>query len=364
MLLCFGTRPEAIKMAPVIKELKKQQVAFKVCITGQHSSMLKQVLDFFEIEVDYDLQVMRVNQSLNSLSAEILNSFDPILEIEKPSWVLVHGDTTTSVMAALAAFNRRIPVAHIEAGLRTYDKTSPFPEEMNRQLTSRIADLHFSPTKQAVFNLRQEGLSEEKIHLTGNTIVDALEWARNNPSSTDQEILRLRMLINPEKKLILITGHRRENLGTGFAEVVSALEEIAALKDVQIIFPVHLNPQVQSAVECLRAINNIHLVDPIGYSALLWLLEHCDLIISDSGGIQEEAPSFGKKVLVTREFTERPEGVEEGYSVITGCHRDKIVAEAVKILNVKDKQNKKGNPYGDGTAAQKIVQVLKDKIQD
>jgi len=362
ILLCFGTRPEAIKMAPVIHELQKQKIKFEVCVTAQHREMLDQVLKFFEIIPEYDLNIMQPGQSLNSLSSVILGDIDKVLEEVKPDLVLVQGDTTTAFIAALAAFNRNIKIGHIEAGLRTYNKQAPFPEEANRQLLSRIADFHFAPTEKAKRNLLNEAVLEADVFLTSNTIVDALEYGKDVIKSgfENKEIKTIKNNLSPEKKLILVTGHRRENFGEGVEEFCDALLEIAKKEDVELLFPVHLNPQVKNVVyERLSAQPNIILTEPVDYPTMLWLMEECDLIITDSGGIQEEAPSFKKPVLVTRDVSERMEGVEAGFCVLTGTCRSKIVDEAARFLNNPPDFYQTKNPYGDGRAAERIVEILK-----
>lgn len=366
ILLCFGTRPEAIKMAPLFHELKKSSFEVKVCVTAQHREMLDQVLDFFEIIPDYDLDLMQANQTLNRLSANIISKMDLVLENEKPDLVLVHGDTTTSSMVALAAFHKGIKVGHIEAGLRTYNKQAPFPEELNRQITSRIADIHFTPTLQATKNLLQEGISPTAIVETGNTVIDALFWAKDkiekfNYSNT--EIEQLKKIIPHHKKIVLVTGHRRENFGEGFQNLCEALLKIAEREDVSILFPVHLNPNVKELVyELLADKSNINLVSPVSYPAFVWLMQQSFLIVSDSGGIQEEAPSLGKPVLVTRTVSERPEGVEAGFSNLVGTDKNKIVIAIEDLLdNFTGFANPK-NPYGNGEASQKIVNYLSNWV--
>lgn len=363
ILLCFGTRPEAIKMAPIIKELKRKQVNFKVCVTAQHREMLDQVLDFFEIVPDYDLDLMQPNQSMNELSAKILKGIDRVLEKEHPELVLVQGDTTSAAMISLAAFHRRIKVGHVEAGLRTYNKKAPFPEEVNRQLTARIADFHFAPTSKANSNLLKEQIPKGNIYMTGNTVVDALEWAiaKMETEQLGEEIQKIKALLNPSKKLILVTGHRRENFGEGFIQICEALLELSERENVELIYPVHLNPNVTGPVqELLSQKNNIHLIDPVAYPTVLWLMQQCSLIISDSGGIQEEAPAFNKPVLVTREVSERMEGVEAGFSFLVGTDRKKIVSETLRLLNNPKDFSEIVNPYGDGTASKQILNVLLD----
>ncbi|WP_237690545.1 non-hydrolyzing UDP-N-acetylglucosamine 2-epimerase [Salegentibacter lacus] len=361
VLLCFGTRPEAIKMAPVLYELKRQKLNFRVCVTAQHREMLDQVLGFFEIIPDYDLDLMKQNQNLNLLSADIVSEIDKVFEEICPDIVLVQGDTTTAFIASLAAFNRRIKIGHIEAGLRTGNLKSPFPEEGNRQLISRIADYNFAPTLMAKNNLLKEAVPEEKIIVTGNTIVDALLIAKSKIAVgyLSEKIREFQVLLRKDKKLILVTGHRRENFGKGLEAVCQALLEIAKRDDVQIIFPVHLNPTVEKTVyELLDHNPNINLIKPVNYPSFIWLMMESDLIISDSGGIQEEAPSLKKPVIVTRETTERAEGVEAGFFILTGTSKKKIITEAFRLLDAPMSFSGKQNPFGDGKAAEKVVNFL------
>lgn len=352
-------------MAPIIRELQRRQLDYKVCVTAQHREMLDQVLDFFNIVPDYDLQLMKPGQSLNKLSAYILNSIDSIFDDYLPSVVLVQGDTTSASMIALAAFNRSISVGHIEAGLRTYNKKSPFPEEGNRQIISKISDYHFAPTKVAYINLYNEGVDKSSMICTGNTVVDALCWGKDimkqNPDNA--EIQRLKGRLDFAKKLILVTGHRRESFGDGVVNICEALLEISKRKDVEIIYPVHLNPQIKKPVlKLLGSTSNIHLVPPVSYSAMIWLLERCTMIISDSGGIQEEAPSFKKPVLVTRDYTERIEGVKAGFCLLTGTDKEKIINETLRILDYPSDLSSIVNPYGDGKAAARIVDFLRKQV--
>jgi UDP-N-acetylglucosamine 2-epimerase (non-hydrolysing) len=366
ILLCFGTRPEAIKMAPVIHELKKQNHSFKVCVTAQHREMLDQVLDFFEIKPDYDLDLMQPNQTLNELSAKILKEIDWVLEKEKSELVLVQGDTTSAAMVALAAFHRQIKVGHIEAGLRTYNKASPFPEEVNRQFTSKIADFHFAPTTKANSNLLKDQIPEENICITGNTVVDALQWAIQKIESEplSDEIQKINALLNQNKKLILVTGHRRESFGDGLIDLCEALLELVDREDVELIYPVHLNPNVRGPVqEFLGDKVNIHLIEPVTYPTMIWLMQKCSLIISDSGGIQEEAPTFKKPVLVTRDVTERMEGLEADFSFLVGTDKNKIVTDAIRLLNHPPDFKNIANPYGDGKAVNKILEYLIKRIE-
>lgn len=350
-------------MAPICLELKKRQVPFKLCVTAQHREMLDQVLDFFNLVPDFDLNIMQPNQSLNQLSSRILSEIDNILENEKFDLVLVHGDTTTSAIVALAAFHKQCKVAHIEAGLRTYNKQSPFPEELNRQLTGRISDFHFPPTHKAKQNLLNEGVDSTNIVITGNTVIDALFFTLNKIESgyVNSFIIDLNKKINFTKKVVLVTGHRRESFGTGFENLCHAILEISKKNNVEIVYPVHLNPNVQKVVyDKLSGINNIHLINPLDYPSFVWLMSKASLIISDSGGIQEEAPSLNIPVLVTRETTERDEGIEAGFSFLVGTNSDKIVKKSNEILNKINKPKQKKNPYGDGKAADLIVNFLED----
>jgi UDP-N-acetylglucosamine 2-epimerase (non-hydrolysing) len=361
ILVCFGTRPEAIKMAPVCYELKRLNLNFKICITAQHRGMLDQVLNYFEIKPDYDLDLMKPGQSLNNLSSLILSGIDEILTKENPDMVLVQGDTATAVMIALAAFHKGIKVGHIEAGLRTYDKTAPFPEEVNRQIISKIADLHFAPTTKAAGNLLEEKILESQVFITGNTIIDALEWGATKIKNGfyNSELRDLNNIIDPRRKLILITGHRRENFGNSLIQICHALLEISQREEVQLIFPVHLNPKVQDIVKkLLGKKDNIYLIPPVSYPGMLLLLEKCILVISDSGGIQEEAPTFRKPVLVTRMVSERMEGVEAGFSILVGSDPERIIFEADRLLDNPPSLQSAINPFGDGTASKKIVQIL------
>lgn len=363
ILLCFGTRPEAIKMAPLYHELQKNNFDIKVCVTAQHREMLDQVLDFFDIVPDYDLDLMQRNQSLNELGSRILKEMDAILASEPFNWVVVHGDTTTSSMVALAAFHLGIKVGHVEAGLRTYNKQAPFPEEINRQITSRIADIHFTPTPQATQNLLQEGISRNNIVETGNTVIDALFWTLNKIGEENYnhpEIEKLKSTILSNKKIVLVTGHRRENFGEGFRNLCEALLTISKRDDVTIVYPVHLNPNVKDMMyERLSNKKNIHLIPPVSYPAFVWLMQQSFLIVTDSGGIQEEAPSLGKPVLVTRTVSERPEGVTAGFSILVGINQQKISTTICSFLGEFTGFGNSINPYGTGDASQKIAAYLK-----
>ncbi len=362
ILICFGTRPEAIKMAPLYLALQKSKFEVKVCVTAQHREMLDQVLDFFELVPDYDLDLMQANQSLNNLSAKILSKIDMILAQEQPDLVLVHGDTTTSSVVALASFNRGIRVGHVEAGLRTYNKQAPFPEELNRQITSRIADIHFAPTQQAKLNLLKEGIPSNAIVETGNTVIDALLWTSNKiakPYFLHPEIEILKSAIPMDKKIVLVTGHRRENFGDGLRNICEALLEIAKREDVTVVYPVHLNPNVNDIVqELLSNKKNIILIAPVSYPTFVWLMQQSYLIVTDSGGIQEEAPSLGKPVLVTRIVSERPEGIEIGFSKLVGTNKQIIIESINDMLDNFNGFGKLQNPYGNGSAVEKIINYL------
>lgn len=369
-LIIFGTRPEAIKMAPLVRAFKKENNIFdtRVCVTAQHREMLDQVLDFFEITPDYDLDLMKPNQNLFTLTSDILLRLKPILEEFQPDYVYVHGDTTTTMASSIAAFYTGAKICHVEAGLRTNNKLSPFPEEMNRQVTGRIADYHFAPTQQAKLNLLNENVSESSILVTGNTVIDALLESASRVESRDTpEIEKLKLIIEPDKKIILVTGHRRENHGQGFISICEALKEIAQTNpDVQIIYPVHLNPNVMKPVyEILSGIENILLIEPLAYPAFVWLMNQSYLIITDSGGVQEEAPSLGKPVLVMRDTTERPEAVEAGTVILVGTDKEKIVSECLSLLNDDVKYYNMSvlhNPYGDGKACERILHFINSKI--
>lgn len=364
-LIIFGTRPEAIKMAPLVKAFLKEAAHFetKVCITAQHREMLDQVLDFFEIIPDFDLDLMKPNQNLYSLTADIITGLKPVLEEFKPDFVYVHGDTSTTMAASIAAFYSGAKVCHIEAGLRTFNKRSPFPEEINRSITGCIADYHFSPTIVSQQNLIKENIQADRILVTGNTVIDALQFSIkkvNSENFNDSEIEILKSIIDPSKRIVLVTGHRRENHGQGFINICKALKEIAIQnKDIQIIYPVHLNPNVRKPVyKLLGDVENIKLINPLSYPAFVWLMDNSYLIITDSGGVQEEAPSLGKPVLVMRDTTERPEAVDAGTVLLVGTNTDKIFSETNRLLDHIDAYNymsKLHNPYGDGKACVKIV---------
>ncbi len=366
VLSIFGTRPEAIKMAPVIKALEADpRFDSRICVTGQHRDMLDQVLRVFDLRPDADLDIMRTNQNLNDITTGVLERLPAVFEKIAPDRILVHGDTTTTLAAALAGFYARIPVAHVEAGLRTGDLSAPWPEEMNRRLTDDLCDLHFAPTDRARENLRREGMTETGIHVTGNTVIDALLHVKyrldNDPAllaEADAEIPR----IAEGAKLILVTGHRRENFGNGFERICTALAEISKRDDVEIIYAVHMNPNVREPVHRILGNNpSIHLIDPISYVPFVRLMDRADILITDSGGIQEEAPSLGKPVLVMRDVTERPEAVEAGTVRLVGTDTGKIVEETDRLLDdhaAYEAMSKAHNPYGDGHASDRILEEL------
>jgi UDP-N-acetylglucosamine 2-epimerase (non-hydrolysing) len=364
-LIIFGTRPEAIKMAPLVKAFQKDnRFQTKVCVTAQHREMLDQVLDFFEISPDYDLNLMKPNQNLYGLTVDIITGLKDVLEEFKPDYVYVHGDTTTTMGASIAAFYSGAKVCHVEAGLRTFNKLAPFPEEINRTVTGHIADYHFAPTQTSYQNLIREGVDKNHITITGNTVIDALhESVKLVGDSDDPEIETLKKLIDPEKKVILVTGHRRENHGQGFVDICEALQKLALQRpEIQIIYPVHLNPKVQEPVNrILKSVSNVHLIHPLAYPAFVWLMNESYLVITDSGGVQEEAPSLGKPVLVMRETTERPEAVDAGTVILVGTDQKKIVGEALALLTDSEKYARMStlsNPYGDGKASGRIVEFI------
>ncbi len=365
VILVFGTRPEAIKMAPLALKFKDNPaIDLKICVTAQHRHMLDQVMEFFGLRADYDLDLMKANQSLNQLASRILSSFDEVLKGEQPDWIFVHGDTTTSSMCALAAFHRRVRIAHVEAGLRTYIKDSPFPEEINRQMTGKITDLHFAPTTSSRDNLQREGVAEQDILVTGNTVIDALHLAveKLELGYEDEEIAHLKSVVKAGKKVITVTGHRRENFGGGFERICEAIKKLSAIEDVQVIFPVHLNPNVQKPVnDLLSGISNIHLISPLAYPAFVYLMQASHIILTDSGGVQEEAPSLGKPVLVMRENTERPEAVEAGTVKLVGTDPEKIYCEVAALIQNPENYRQMSsayNPYGDGQAVERINKLF------
>ncbi len=368
ILSVFGTRPEAVKMAPVIRQLAQTpKIESRVCVTAQHRQMLDQVLSLFNIKPEYDLDLMREDQSLAELSAAIFTHLDPILSNFEPDWVLVQGDTTTVAITALLAYYRRIRVGHVEAGLRTHDKWQPFPEEINRRMAGVIADLHFAPTEWAKQNLLREGISEKVISVTGNPVIDALQFVAKQPDPEEIVQLLSKLKIGKQesgKRLILVTAHRRENFGKPLEGICNALKELATHGDVEIIYAVHLNPNVWEPVHrILKDINHITLLPPLDYLPLVSLMKHSTLILTDSGGIQEEAPAFGIPVLVLREVTERPEGIEAGNLKLVGTATRQIVKEARRLLEDRSEYRamaKAANPFGDGHAAQNIVRALQN----
>ena len=362
ILTIFGTRPEAIKLAPVIKELERRNDVFvsKVCVTAQHREMLDPFLQLFGINPDWDLNIMQPNQSLFDVTAKALVKLKEVLEKENPDLVLVQGDTTTTFTAALAAYYLKIKVGHVEAGLRTLDKYNPFPEELNRRLVGHIADLHFAPTKRAKENLLSEGIPESSIFVTGNTVVDALFMILARTKSEDY---LPKALSQPDRKLILVTAHRRESFGEGIANICLALKEIVKrVPDVEIVYPVHLNPNVREPVyRMLSGMERVHLIEPLDYISFVHLMKASYLILTDSGGIQEEAPSLGKPVLVLRNTTERPEAVEAGAAKLVGTDPQRIVAETLRLLQDPSEYSKMANapnPFGDGKASLRIVDIL------
>lgn len=376
ILTIFGTRPEAIKMAPIVAAIKSQKkLKVIVCVTAQHREMLDQVMKVFRITSHYDLNIMTTGQDLYDITTKSLVGLKNILSKEKPDLVLVQGDTTTAFASALTAYYLKIPIGHVEAGLRTYNKYSPFPEEMNRHLLSVLADYHFAPTQWAKSNLLKEGIAEEKIWITGNTVVDALLTVVNSQKSEAKRKTlkkyfkeKLNLVLSPSenRKIILVTGHRRENFGERFKNICMGLKEISERrKDVLIIYPVHLNPNVQQPVRSILGSKpNIHLIEPLEYEPFIFLMSNAYLILTDSGGIQEEAPSLGKPVLVMRDTTERPEVIESGAVRLVGASKDKIVNETLRLLEdvaFYKKMVSKGNPYGDGKAAERIVNIILGK---
>jgi UDP-N-acetylglucosamine 2-epimerase (non-hydrolysing) len=368
ILSVFGTRPEAIKMAPIILELKKNSTFFesKVCVTAQHREMLDQVLNLFEITPEYDLNIMRNSQSLTEITSKVLHGLEPVLDDFKPDILLVHGDTTTTFAATLAAFYKRIPVGHVEAGLRTRNNYSPWPEEVNRRLTSVVAQFQFVPTENARLNLLKEGVSDELILVTGNTVIDALmlmvERIRKD-CSLRKELQTKFDFLKTDKRLILVTGHRRESFGDGLELICNALKDIVAMHaDVEIIYPVHLNPNVQEPVNrILGEIPRVHLIGSQEYPSFVYLMDLSYLIITDSGGVQEEGPSLGKPVLVTRDVTERPEAIDAGTVLLVGKDGRNLVKEVSKLLlsaQAYGLMSRAHNPYGDGQSAKRIVKFL------
>lgn len=362
IITIFGTRPEAIKMAPLVKELEKREgIESKICVTAQHREMLDQVLELFDIKPDFDLNIMKTKQSLTGITNRILEGLEDIFKEEKPDMILVHGDTTTTFSSALAAYYQQIKVGHVEAGLRTFDKYFPFPEEMNRKLTGAIADLHFSPTKGAKNNLLREGIDESSIYITGNTVIDAMLHTVEDDYVFENE--ELNKIDFKNKKVIMITAHRRENWGEGISNICEALNQIVnENKDVELVYLVHLNPIVKDMVyEKLGNKERIHLLNPLDTKETHNLMNKCFMVMTDSGGLQEEAPHLGKPVLVLRDVTERPEAVEYGTVKLVGTNKEKIIDEANILINSKEayeKMSKAVNPYGDGKASERICDAI------
>ncbi len=374
IMLVFGTRPEAIKMAPLYHHMKSQsdQIDVQLCVTAQHRQMLDQVLETFDIQPDIDLDLMKSGQDLIDITSAVLLAMREILTAQKPDIVLVHGDTTTAMATSLACFYARIPVGHVEAGLRTYDLDAPFPEEFNRQSVGKTARWHFAPTATSQLNLIAENIPAENILVTGNTVIDALHWVldriRSNPGLNAEISKGLDNNLPFDwktEKYILITGHRRENFGDGFDQICGALRDLAArYPAVHFVYPVHLNPNVRTPVNSLLgSLDNVHLIEPLAYEPFVLLLKNCFMVLTDSGGIQEEAPSLGKPVLVMREVTERPEAVEAGTVLLVGADREKIVNGVSQLLDnpgAYEKMARAHNPYGDGRACPRIVSYLKE----
>ena len=374
IMLVFGTRPEAIKMAPLVHALKAKPDQFEtiVCVTAQHRQMLDQVLKIFEIKPDIDLNLMKPSQDLSTLTANIIIEMKKVFSLHQPDIVLVHGDTTTTLATAMTGFYSSIPVGHIEAGLRTYNLNAPFPEEFNRQITSKIATWHFAPTALSKKNLLSEGIKNSTISITGNTIIDALHWTLKRIDEDKFRRINLENTLNTilnfswqTDKYVLITAHRRENFGDGFFQICTAIKELASIyQDTHFIYPVHLNPNVDKIVnDILKGLNNVHLIKPQEYEPFVYLLKYAYLVLTDSGGIQEEAPSLGKPVLVMRDVTERPEAVESGTVELVGSNYVRIVQGVSRLLQDKNhylSMSHAHNPYGDGLASKRIVDILKD----
>ncbi|PIE77193.1 MAG: UDP-N-acetylglucosamine 2-epimerase (non-hydrolyzing) [Clostridiales bacterium] len=364
VLSVFGTRPEATKMAPLIKKMATADwLESKVCVTGQHREMLDQVLDLFKLDVDYDLNIMRQNQTLVDIMSRTLVGFDAVLDKESPDLVLVHGDTSTAFAAAFTAYNKQYAVGHVEAGLRSRDKWSPFPEEMNRRLIDTVADLFFAPTEQNKQNLIDENIAAEQIYVTGNTSIDAIKWVTAQPYQFDDA--RLNDIVSSDQRLIVVTAHRRENLGDRMRGVFNAIKRLVeTYDDIVVVYPVHLNPKVQVvANEVLAGVRRVHLIDPLAYKPFAHLMAHAHLILTDSGGLQEEAPALDKPVVVLRTETERPEALAAGTIVLAGVEPETIFQKTCQILNDQNLYRQIAsakNPYGDGTACAKIIVAIKD----
>jgi UDP-N-acetylglucosamine 2-epimerase (non-hydrolysing) len=373
IMLVFGTRPEAIKMAPLYHALKAspEQFETQVCVTAQHRQMLDQVLRVFEITPDIDLNLMKAGQDLYDVTASVLLGMRDVLRQHKPDALLVHGDTTTSLAAAMAGFYAGVPVGHVEAGLRTHDVYAPFPEEFNRQVASKVTRWHFAPTEFSQQNLLNERIEEDQITVTGNTVIDALLWVLARIDSDAGRQAELTRFLDDRlpfawqtERFVLITGHRRENFGDGFLQICEALKDLAArYPNVHLVYPVHLNPNVQQPVKSLLAeLPNVHLIEPLDYEPFVYLLKHSHIVLTDSGGIQEEAPSLGKPVLVMRDVTERPEAVDAGTVILVGANRERIVANVSELLEndaTYKRMSRAHNPYGDGKACERIIHVLR-----
>lgn len=372
-MLVFGTRPEAIKMAPLYHALKAcpEQFETQVCVTAQHRQMLDQVLQVFKITPDIDLNLMKAGQDLYDVTASVLLCMRDVLRQHKPDALLVHGDTTTSLAVAMAGFYAGVPMGHVEAGLRTHDVHAPFPEEFNRQVASKVICWHFTPTQLSRQNLLNERVEEEQITVTGNTVIDALLWVLGRIDSDSERQTALINLLNEQlpfswqtERFVLITCHRRENFGHGFLQICEALKDLAArFSNIHFVYPVHLNPNVQQPVKSILAnLPNVHLVEPLDYEPFVYLLKHSHIVLTDSGGIQEEAPSLGKPVLVMRDVTERPEAVDAGTVILVGANRERIVANVSELLEndaIYKRMSRAHNPYGDGNACERIIEVLR-----
>ena len=364
ILFVFGTRPEAIKLAPLVIEFKKdKQLVIKVCITAQHRELLDPVLNFFQIIPDYDLNLMQPNQGLMNFMANALTSLENVFNKFNPDLVFVQGDTTTVLAGSLVAFHKKVRIAHVEAGLRSHNKHSPFPEEINRVITSQLADIHFAPTTKAVENLKQEGITDH-VYLTGNTVIDALKIGIANTENKEREYSAYFEQINFSKKVILITCHRRESFGEPFKNICDALLEIARTNPgFELVYPVHLNPNINDVANKLLLAENIKLIPPLEYPQLIWLMNKSFLILTDSGGIQEEAPTLGKPVLVLRDVTERTEGIDAGTAKLVGTGKENIVKETLRLINDRRaylEMSNAVNPYGDGSASMQILKIIKN----
>ena len=365
VLVVIGTRPEAIKLAPVVHVLRKRPEDFetRICLTGQHQEMLYQALSNFDVSFDYDLKLMKPDQTLSQITAAIVEALQSVVDEFQPDIILVQGDTTTAFIGGLVGFYNKIKIGHVEAGLRTEDKYAPFPEEMNRRLVSCVADYHFAPTEKASRALVKEGVNPQAIIVTGNTVIDALFYTMENNSQELSEIDSIKAVLDSGNRMLLVTGHRRENFGDGFLNICHAIRQISeTYPSLNIIYPVHLNPNVQEPVyELLAGLDNVFLIEPVSYVPFVKLLDSAHIVLTDSGGVQEEAPSLGKPVLVMREVTERQEAVEAGTAILVGTDREKIVAEVTRLLTIQEdwqKMSQTENPFGDGNAANRIVEFL------